>query len=117
MLHGDVDLVSHASADRFAEVPKLVAFRKQRKSGVDAELSVFGNVVIEELREIDVRRNGDEPKFLNHVFAVEVILDFDTTCVEVGFLTSAQVGQKLDFGLPTNLVGGWVFIPDKLSGS
>ena len=48
---------------------------------------------------------------------VEVILDFDTTCVEVGFLTSAQVGQKLDFGLPTNLVGGWVFIPDKLSGS
>ena len=48
---------------------------------------------------------------------VEVILDFDTTCVEVGFLTSAQVGQKLDFGLPNNLVGSLFFIPDKLSGS
>ena len=54
--------------------------------------------------------------------------NFDTTCVEVAcatslqlaakwFLTSAQVGQMLDFGLPTNLVGGRFFIPDKLSGS
>ena len=47
---------------------------------------------------------------------------FDTTCVEVAlptsaqvaekwFLTSAQVGQKLDFGLPTNLVGGHFLFP------
>ena len=54
--------------------------------------------------------------------------NFDTGCVEVAFftsvqiaakwfLTSAQVGQKLDFGLPTKLVGGLFFIPDKLSGS
>ena len=33
------------------------------------------------------------------------------------FLTSAQPGQKLSFGLPTNLVGSPFFIPDKLSGS
>ena len=32
-------------------------------------------------------------------------------------LTSAQVGQKLDLGLPTNLVGREFYIPDKLSGS
>ena len=33
------------------------------------------------------------------------------------FSTSDQVGQKLSFGLPTNLVGSLFFIPDKLSGS
>ena len=32
-------------------------------------------------------------------------IDFDTTCVEVGFLTSVQFGQKLGFRLPTKLVG------------
>ena len=31
--------------------------------------------------------------------------DFDTTCVEVGFLTSVQFGQKCGFRIPSNLVG------------
>ena len=33
------------------------------------------------------------------------VFNFYTTCVEVAFLTSDQVGQKWDFELPTNLVG------------
>ena len=59
---------------------------------------------------------------------LSMVFNFYTTCVEVAFFTStqvaakcfftsAQVGQKLDFGLPTKLVGGLFFIPDKLSGS
>lgn len=50
------------------------------------------------------------------------ITNFDTGCVEVTyttslqlaakcFLTSAQLGQKLDFWLPTNLVGGRFLFP------
>ena len=35
----------------------------------------------------------------NHFYAdcIEVILNFDTGCVQVGFSTSVQVGQKFDF--------------------
>jgi hypothetical protein len=39
------------------------------------------------------------------------VFNFYTTFVEVAFLTSDQVGQKLDFELPTNLVGGHFLFP------
>ena len=52
-----------------------------------------------------------------YTVCVQVALtNFSANCGEVIF-NFCQVGQKLDFGLPTNLVKGWVFIPDKLSGS
>ena len=46
-------------------------------------------------------------------------LQFSLLCklLRSDFSTSVQVGQKLSFGLPTNLVGSLFFIPDKLSGS
>ena len=40
--------------------------------------------------------------------------NFYTACVEV--LTSVQVGQKLSFGLPTNLVGSLFFYSRQLVG-
>ena len=52
MLGGIADLVSHPFGNAVPEIPHLIASRKQRESGVHAELPFFGDVVIEKLREV-----------------------------------------------------------------
>lgn len=55
--------------------------------------------------------NGVVPlNFLRNFLCYLSCSNFSANCTDV-FLTSAQVGQKLDFGLPTNLVGCCFLFP------
>ena len=45
--------ICHSSCYSVTEIPQLVAFQKQRESGIYAELSVLAVVIIEKLRKVN----------------------------------------------------------------
>lgn len=85
------DFICHSPGYLIPEIPEFIAFRKQRESGFETELSVFCIFIIEELCEINVRSDGNHPMLSCHVFAVAPSL------TDVIFHRSAKCRTDIDF--------------------
>ena len=56
-----LDLNTHTAGDPFSEHPQLGALGKQHDVHEQRQVTLFAVIVIHELGEVDVRRNGDTP--------------------------------------------------------
>ena len=76
-------LLTHAFR-RLAEDPHLVALKHQLNTSLDSSLPLILNGIIEELRELDMWRHGDEPIVNGHPAIPPCVADIPFDVATIG---------------------------------